>query len=143
MTYQLLKLIDDPDIPSLLSRYRCPSISRFISIDEKNYWRYVAKTPNVFFYKVYLNDVLVATTHLELAERVLYMDVAVFPEYQRRGIATNILKDIQGGKLGPDFDKIQVSIDEKNIASLKLFKNMGFACIGQDEELLDYMYIKS
>jgi ribosomal protein S18 acetylase RimI-like enzyme len=71
------------------------------------------------------------------------MDIIVFPEYQKKGIATKILKDIQNGKLGIDFDKIQVSIDEKNITSIKLFENAGFVCIAKDEELLDYLYIKN
>ena len=86
---------------------------------------------------------MAATIHLELADRILYMSVVVFPKYQNQGIATTILKDIQTGKLELDFFKIQVSIDEKNIASLKLFENVGFFCIDKDEELLEYVYIMS
>ena len=69
--------------------------------------------------------------------------VVVFPEYQKQGIATTILKDIQTRKIGLDFDKIQVSIDEKNIASLKLFESVGFICVNKDEELLEYEYRKN
>ena len=71
------------------------------------------------------------------------MSVVVFPEYQKQGIATTILTDIQAGKIGLDFDKIRVYIDEKNIASLKLFESAGFVCTGKDEELLEYEYRKS
>ena len=143
MIYRLLRKYDDEDIPTILSAYRQSSISRFISIDEENYWRYITSTDNVYFYKVYKDNVLAATMHLELADCVLYMSVVVFPEYQKQGIATTILKDIQAGKTGLDFDKIRVYIDEKNIASLKLFESAGFVCTGKDEELLEYEYSKS
>ena len=142
MTYRLVKKFDDEDIPTILSVYKQPSISQFISIDEENYWRYITSTDNVYFYKIYKNDMLVSTIHLELVDRVLYMSVVVFPKYQSQGIATIIVKDIQAGKLGLDFIKIQVSIDEKNTASLKLFENVGFICVNKDEELFEYEYSK-
>lgn len=143
MTYRLVKKFDDEDIPTILSVYRQPSISRFISIDEENYWKYITSTDNVYFYKIYKDDILLATIHLELVDCVLYMSVVVFPEFQKQGIATTILKDIQAGKFELDFDKIQVSIDEKNIASLKLFERVGFICVNKDEELLEYEYRKN
>ena len=143
MTYRLVKKFDDEEIPIILSFYRQPSISQFISIDEENYWRYITSTDNVYFYNVYKDDILVATIHLELVESVLYMSMVVFPEYQKQGIAKTILNDIKAGRLEIDFIKIQVSIDEKNIASLKLFESAGFVCVGKDEELLEYEYSKS
>ena len=143
MTYRLVKKFDDEDIPTILSVYKQPSISQFISIDEENYWRYITSTDNVYFYKIYKNDILVSTIHLELVDRVLYMSVVVFPEFQKQGIATTILKDIQTGNLELGFDKIQVSIDEKNIASIKLFESAEFVCVGKDEELWEYEYTKS
>ncbi|MBQ8524238.1 MAG: GNAT family N-acetyltransferase [Clostridia bacterium] len=143
MTYCLLMKADDEDIPLILSVYKQPSILQFISIDEENYWKYITSTDNVYFYKIYKDDILVSTIHLESNNRVLYMSVVVFPEFQKQGIATTILKDIQAGKLELDFDKIQVSIDEKNTASLRLFESVGFVCIGKDEELWEYEYNKS
>ena len=143
MIYHLIKDLDDADIPLILSVYKQPSISQFISIDEENYWKYITDTDNVYFYKIYKDDILVSTIHLESNNRVLYMSVVVFPEYQKQGIATTILKDIQAGKTGLDFNKIQVSIDEKNTASLKLFESAGFICVNKDEELLEYEYSKS
>lgn len=143
MTYRLVKNFNDEDIPIIISVYKQPSISQFVSIDEENYWRYITSTENVYFYKIYKDDILLATIHLELDNCVLYMSVVVFPEFQKQGIATTILKDIQAGKLGVDFNKIQVSIDDKNVASLKLFESAGFVCVGKDEELWEYEYSKS
>ena len=143
MTYRLVKNFNDEDIPIIISVYKQPSISQFVSIDEENYWRYITSTENVYFYKIYKDDILLATIHLELDNCVLYMSVVVFPEFQKQGIATTILKDIQAGKLGVDFNKIQVSIDDKNVASLKLFESARFVCVGKDEELWEYEYSKS
>ena len=84
MTYRLLKKADDEDIPLILSVYKQPSISRFISIDEENYWKYIKSSDNVYFYKVYKDDILLATIHLESDNCVLYMSVVVFPEYQKQ-----------------------------------------------------------
>lgn len=142
MTYCLLKKADDADIPLILSVYKQPLISQFISIDEENYWKYITDTDNVYFYKIYKDDILVSTIHLELDNCVLYMSVVVFPEHQKQGIATTILKDIQAGKLELNFDKIQVSIDEKNTASINLFESAKFICVGKDTELLEYEYSK-
>ena len=141
MTYRLLKKVDDEDIPIILSVYMQPSVSRFIDIDKENYWKYVTGTDNVYFYKVFQDDVLVATIHLELVDRVLYMSIVVFPKYQKQGIATIIIKDIQTGTFKLDFTSILVSIDEKNSASIKLFEKSGFECIGKEEELLEYAYV--
>lgn len=140
MTYQLLTKPNDEDILRILAVYQQPSVSRFISIDEQNYWEYVTSTECVYFYKVYADDQLSAVMHLELANGILYMDIVVFPDYQRRGIASKILRDILCGALVQDFHKIHVSIDEKNIASLRLFRNAGFVYVGKDEELLEYEY---
>ena len=140
MTYRLLTQSNDEDIPRILSIYKNPLVSLFVSIDEANYWRYVAATDGVYFYKIYNGDILVGTIHLELYDCVLYMSVVVFPDYQKHGIATDVIKDIQAGKFGLNFHKIQVSIDERNLASLKLFENVGFVCASKDEELLKYVY---
>ena len=110
MIYRLIKNFDDEDIPTILRVYKQPSISQFISIDEESYWKYITSTDNVYFYKIYKDGVLVATIQLEVDNRVVYMSVVVFPEHQKQGIATTILKDIQAGKFELDFDKIQGSL---------------------------------
>ena len=49
MIYRLIKNLDDEDIPIILSAYKQPSISQFISIDEENYWKYITSSDNVYF----------------------------------------------------------------------------------------------
>ena len=143
MIYRRLNSPNDPDIPYLTSALKQPEIARFISIDETNYWTYVTNTENVFYFKVFENDVLVAATHCEISNRTLYMDIMVVPTYQRKGVATTILNDIQSGTLLLDFDKIEVSIDKSNAASIKLFEKMNFKFVSMEDELLNYVYAKN
>lgn len=142
MKYCLLNRCSDEWIPRILSAYRHPSVARFIGIDETKYWEYVTETDDVWFFKIFEKDCLIATTHLELSGRILYMAIVVFPEYQRRGTATQILREIQLGKFGIAFDKIQVSIEEENVASIRLFEKAGFARVSKEDNLLEYVYIK-
>ena len=142
MNYCLLSRCSDEWIPTILAAYSHPSVARFISINETKYWKYVTETDDVWFFKIFEEDRLIATTHLELSGSILYMDIVVFPEYQRRGTATQILREIQQGKLGIAFDKIQVSIEQENAASIRLFEKAGFACVSKEDNLLEYVYIK-
>ena len=66
----------------------------------------------------------------------------MLPEYQRRGIATGILRDVQNGRIPLDFERIEVSIEESNIASIKLFEKMNFVFLSKDGELINYVYQK-
>ena len=140
MKYQRITDINDSDIPYLSSILKSPEISRYISIDESNYWDYVTTTDNVFYFKVYNDKDLVAATHLEISNNILYMDIMVVPKYQNQGIASSILKDILSGILPPEFDYVEVSIDESNIASIRLFERFGFTRVSQEDELINYVY---
>ena len=116
----------DVDIPVLANIYRLPEVKQYISIDEDNYWNYVASTKNVFYYKVLFQNRLAAAVHCELMEKTLFMDIVVFHEYRRQGLGSAILADLQSGVLPLDFSKIEVFIDEANVPSLRLFEKMGF-----------------
>lgn len=141
ISYHLVKSTVDEHINSIVSVYRLPSFSQFLSIDESNYWNYVTSTDNVWFYKIFQDDSLVATLHLELSDRVLYISIAVFPEFQQKGIGSKILKDIQDGRFELDFYKIEATIDERNTASIALFEKAGFSFVCKEEELLMYEYM--
>ncbi|MBR2613051.1 MAG: GNAT family N-acetyltransferase [Clostridia bacterium] len=142
MIYRRIDSQNDPDISCLDEILNLPEISRFINVDKNNYWTYVTNTENVFYFKVFENDVLVAATHLEILNETMYMDVMVIPMYQRKGIATKIIKDIQSGNIPFDFGKIEVSIDKSNIASIKLFEKMNFKFVSAENELLNYAWQK-
>jgi len=140
MIYERIVSVNDSDIPYLTSILKSPEIAHYINIDESNYWNYVTTAENVYYFKVFDSDSLIAATHLEISDKTLYMDIMVVPEHQRKGVATKILNDIKLRKLLPDFERIEVSIDETNIASIALFEKSGFEFVSKDDELLNYSY---
>lgn len=140
MTYDKMNSVQDRDIPALLAAYRSPETARFISLDEEHYWRYVTQTDGVSFFKAYERGRLAAAVHCELQEHTLYMDIMVLPQWRCCGIGTQVLQDVLQGVLIPDFDQIEVSIDEANTASIRLFEKMGFLFESQTDELRSYLY---
>ena len=132
---------DDVDVSQLVEIYQAPEIMRYLSISD-NYFHHVTNNENVHFYKVYKNDELIGTTHLEKQENVLFMDLLVFPKFQRAGLGASIVQDIQDDILNLGYKSIEISIDEKNIASLRLFEKAGFAFISKEDELLNFVYKK-
>ena len=140
MVYQRLIDANDTDILQLCCVMDLPNISRFISYDKEKYWQYVTSTNSVFYYKVYQRNSLVGAVHLEKSGKVLYMSILVLPEYQNQKIGSSIIKDIQDKKLPIDFERIEVSIDETNIASIRLFEKMNFKLFSKENELLTYVY---
>lgn len=140
VTYEKMNSARDRDIPALLAAYRSPETARFISLDEENYWRYVTTADGVSFFKAFERGMLVAAVHCELQERTMYMDIMVLPQWRRCGIGTKVMQDVLQGVLIPDFDQIEVSIDEANTASIRLFEKMGFLFMSQTDELRNYLY---
>ena len=140
MTYQHLIDVNDTDILQLCRVMDLANVSRFISYDKERYWQYVTSTNSVFYYKVYKRNSLLGAIHLEISGKVLYMSILVFPEYQNQKIGSSIIKDIQDRKLPIDFERIEVSIDETNVASIRLFEKMNFKLFSKEKELLIYVY---
>ena len=139
LTYEQLLNENDIAIPQLQTIYQFPEVSRYISISD-NYFFYVTSTTNVYFYKVDNNGEMIGTIHLEKHENLLYMDILIFPKFQRKGFATKVIKDIQNDIFELDYKKIEISIDESNDASLKLFENAGFTRTSREDELINFVY---
>ncbi len=128
----------DHDIPILLDIHRLPEIARFIHIDPDHYFDYVTSSDGVFYFKVYLDEQLAGTVHLESAGKTLYLSLLVLPKYQNRGIGSRILEDLKSGVLIREFSEIQVAIERDNLPSLHLFEKAGFVLTGKDDGLLEY-----
>ena len=139
LKYERMTSDHDTEIPLLRSVYQTPEIARYLSISN-NFFHYVIHTADVYFYKVYDGQKLIGAIHLERQSEILYMSLLVFPAFQRRGYGKSILKDIQNDIWGLDYQKIHVSVDERNIASLNLFRNAGFHVISKEDELVNLAY---
>jgi len=139
LTYKRMRHAADPDIPQLLEAYRSPEIAQYLSIGD-NYFPYVTSSKDVHYFKVCTEEAFVGAIHLEQQERVLYMSILVFPVHQRKGLGTCILRDILSDHFGLGFDRIEVSIDEENTPSLRLFERSGFIQTGREDELIQYTY---
>ena len=141
LTYEQMLDENDITIPEIKAIYQLPEVSRYLNISD-NYFCYVTETSGVYFYKVWNKDELIGAIHLELNENLLYMDILIFPKFQRNGFATKVIKDIQNDIFKLNYNKIEISIDETNGASLKLFENAGFTRISKDDELINLAYQK-
>ena len=130
---------NDVDVPQLVEIYHASEIAQYINISD-NYFHYVTNNENVHFYKVYKNGEMIGTTHLEQQGTVLFMDVLVFPKFQRAGLGTQIIRDIQDDIFQLGYENIEISIDEANTASLRLFGNAGFVFTSKEDELLNFVY---
>jgi len=95
LDYVRLKDVSEEQVKYLLSMYEMPQISRFISIDRERYFSYVTQTPNVCFFSVYFEGVLVASVHLEICQKKCFVSLAVIPSSQRKGIGIAILRKLQ------------------------------------------------
>lgn len=142
MTYTRLTSVNDSDIPVLSHLHSLPGISRYISIDEENYWNYVTSSENVYYFKVFDNDILVACVHIEKYDETLCLSILTVPEFQNKGIATEVIKDIQNGISNTSLKRIEVSVDETNTPSNKLFVKAGFRRISTDGGLINYIWEK-
>ena len=141
LIYQRMFDENDSDIHRIKAVYQLRDVAQYISIGD-NFFRYVTTNENVYYFKVYEGGKLIGTAHLEKQGSVLSVAILVFCEYQRLGFGTRIVKDIQDGVLGIEYDNIEISIDERNTASLKLFENAGFIRVSQEEELISMVYRK-
>ena len=56
------------------------------------------------------------------------------------GLGTKVIRDIQQDIFEINYDKIFVSIDERNVASIRLFEKSGFLMESQEDELLNFVY---
>lgn len=139
LTYSRL-MHDSPEIPHILALHRLPEISRFISIDEQNYFNYVTQTENVSYFLVYENDLLIGTIHVELNDSICEISLLVSPVYQRKGYGLQVLTDLLNGRIIGGFTAARAWIEEENIPSLRLFEKAGFSVVSREDELVEMVY---
>ena len=141
LIYTRLAKTDDADIAQISAVYDLPKIARYIAIGEQ-YFDYVTGNETVYFYKIFDENALIGTIHLEMQEDTMFLSVVVFPQHQNAGYGTKVLTDIQKDVFGLGYKRIEVSIDETNTPSIGLFEKVGFAFVSQEDELRNYVWRK-
>ena len=126
----------DPDLDELNRIHQEPSVSRFVSISDK-YFSYITETASVCYYKIITNGILLGGIHREIHSKTMYLSICVDEKNRRLGIAEKSLKKIIS--IIPSAVKtIEVSIEETNKPSIRLFQKLGFQIAEQDNELITY-----
>ena len=126
----------DSDLDELIRIHQEPSVSRYISISE-NYFNYVTETEGVCYYKIICDGILTGGIHSEIQSETMYLSVCVDEKYRRIGIAEKSLKEFFS-ILPSAVKTIEVSIEETNIPSIRLFQKFGFQPSERDRELITY-----
>ena len=127
---------DDSDLDALIGIHQEPSVSRFISISD-NYFNYVTETEGVCYYKIITDGILTGGIHSEINDKTMYLSICIDEKYRRLGIAEKALKKIISINT-KSVKTIEVSIEETNMPSVRLFLKLGFQFAGQDNELITY-----
>ncbi len=126
----------DHDLPKLIEIHRDPAAAKYISLSE-NYFDYVTSTKGVVYYKIIGDGEAVGGIHGEFGGDTLYLSVCVAADHRRRGIAETALRQLFA--LAADHVKtVEVSVDETNASSRRLFQKMGFDQIGKEDGLIRY-----
>lgn len=138
MDLMLIPLVrKDPDADIVKRMHSEPTISKFISISD-DYFAYITSSDNATYYKIKFCNALIGGIHSEIVGTVLYLSICIQPQYREKGFAKSAFKKFIS-MIPHTVEKIQVSIDETNIPSIKLFEGLGFSKVGQEEELIDYI----
>jgi len=122
---------DDADIPELR---RMLDETEYLSPSEE-YFNYVTSAENVSFFKITDKSGVVGGVQCEIHGTTLYIAVVIDKSHRRNGYAENALRSIFE-QFCDKADRIEVSIDRKNEASLRLFGKLGFREIGAEGELI-------
>ena len=126
----------DSDLDELIRIHQEPSVYRYISISD-NYFNYVTETEGVCYYKIMTDGILAGGIHSEIHGKTMYLSICVDEKYRRLGIAEKSLKKLHS-IIPRTVKTIEVSIEETNIPSVRLFRKLGFQYSERDHELITY-----
>ena len=143
LTYKRLLSESDRDIAVICAEMDHPDVARFLNYDKEHYWSYVTTSTNVYYYKVYCNDRLIGSIHLEIENSTMYMSILVFKNDRNQGLGKRIIDDLLSGEIPIQYERIEVFVDSTNCASVRLFEQCGFVCHSVDDGLLNYVFVMS
>jgi ribosomal protein S18 acetylase RimI-like enzyme len=87
---------------------------------------------------VKFENVTVAAVHLEpRGNKLEVMSLATHPKFQRRGFARILLETLKNEAVGV-CERISLQVNAENVTAIRLYENVGFCEIPQDQELWLY-----
>ncbi len=124
----------DSDLTDLVKIHSSSSVAKYISISD-SYFEYVTSSKGVTYYKIIADDILVGGIHCEINNGKMCFSVCIDESYRRRGIAETAIRKLLL-MFSNDVKDIEVNVENTNTPSLSLFKKLGFAIIGKEDELI-------
>ena len=140
ISYEKLKNEDKKDIDFLKKCCNNHEIEKFIKLSD-SFFDFVTKTPNVYYYKIKIENEIVGGLHLQVSEDVLYLSIWVLPSFQRKGIAEHVINDSKSDCFKLNYNEIRAGIAKNNIKSLSLFKKLEFEEVLIEDGIVDVKYV--
>jgi len=106
ISYEKLKNEDKKDIDFLKKCCNNPEIEKFIKLSD-SFFDFVTKTPNIYYYKIKIENEIVGGLHLQVSENVLYLSIWVLPSFQRKGIAEHVINDLKSDCFKLNYNEIE------------------------------------
>lgn len=140
--YELLNDEFDTDITGLDRCHHLKEIEKYFKVSD-NFFNYVLQNKDVFYYKIKTNENLVGAVQIERNALTIFLAIWIKPEFQHKGIATRVLKDIIDEKFDITYNKIIVAIEKINFFSIKLFQKVGFKEDKTEDDLIYFVFDRS
>lgn len=140
ITYEKLSGSDKDDIEFLKNCHKIREIEKFIKISDV-FFDYVTSTPNIYYYKIIINNKIVGGLHLQVKNQILYCSIWILPDFQKKGVAGCVINDLKSDCFKLNYNEIQAGINKNNINSLSLFKKLDFEETKVEDGIVDVKYV--
>jgi len=115
------------------------SIAEYINISS-DYIRYVTENNDVKYFGIYMSGILVGGLQIDFVDDQINISIMIIHNFQKKGIATSVLRDLKDNTLNLPYKKINASIESKNIGSILLFEHNEFTLVDSKDNLNIYEY---
>jgi RimJ/RimL family protein N-acetyltransferase len=133
-------LFDYSNMIDILKIHTDKSVAKYINISH-DYIKYVTRSDNVKYYGLYMNDILVGGLQIDFVDKQINIAIMIIQNFQKKGIATSVLKDLKNNALCLPYKKIRGSIESKNEVSIRLFGHSGFNLVDSKDNLNIYEHV--
>lgn len=87
-----------------------------------------------------MNGILVGGLQIDFVDDQINIAIMIIRKFQKKGIASSVLRDLKVNTLNLQYKKINASIESKNKVSILLFEQNGFTLVDSKDNLNIYEY---